>query len=105
MKLSNAAFCSNSERLDPGTLLSISVPSRPWAHLIHIPRNRYSHARNLYSHPRNRYPHPPGIPIHIAPESLFACPGICKSRLFSRRVQITGTIRQDYSANKGRHHD
>jgi hypothetical protein len=36
----------------------------------------YSHPRNLYSHPRNPYSHPPGIFIHIAPESLFTCPGI-----------------------------
>src|SRR5580704_4667093 len=36
----------------------------------------YSHPRNLYSHARNPYSHPPGIFIHIAPESLFTCPGI-----------------------------
>src|ERR1700723_18663 len=36
----------------------------------------YSHPRNLYSHARNPYSHPPGIFIHIAPESVFTCPGI-----------------------------
>src|SRR5580704_12830093 len=36
----------------------------------------YSHPRNLYSPARNPYSHPPGIFIHIAPESLFTCPGI-----------------------------
>src|SRR6266851_1294137 len=36
----------------------------------------YSHPRNLYSHARNPYSHPPVIFIHIAPESVFTCPGI-----------------------------
>src|SRR5216684_1379266 len=40
----------------------------------------YSHPRNLYSHARNPYSHPPGIFIHIAPESVFTCPGIRKLR-------------------------
>src|SRR5216684_4891209 len=33
-------------------------------------------SRNLYSHARNPYSHPPGIFIHIAPESVFTCPGM-----------------------------
>ena len=58
-------------KLDPETSISTPVPTR----LFHRGSD-YSHPRNLYSHARNPYSHPPGIFIHIAPESLFTCPGI-----------------------------
>ena len=58
-------------KLDPETSISTPVPTR----LFHRGSD-YSHPRNLYSHARNPYSHPPGISIHIAPESVFTCPGI-----------------------------
>ena len=58
-------------KLDPETSISTPVPTR----LFHRGSD-YSHPRNLYSHARNPYSHPPGIFIHIAPESVFTCPGI-----------------------------
>src|ERR1700722_8528739 len=58
-------------KLDPETSISIPVPTR----LFHRGSD-YSHPRNLYSHARNPYSHPPGIFIHIAPESVFTCPGM-----------------------------
>src|ERR1035437_7125959 len=51
-------------KLDPETSISIPVPTRLF------------HRGSDYSHPRNLYSHPPGIFIHIAPESVFTCPGI-----------------------------
>jgi Phage integrase family len=68
-------------KLDPETSISIPVPTR----LFHRGSD-YSHARNLYSHARNPYSHPPGIFIHIAPESVFTCPGI--RNIDSRRMII-----------------
>ena len=58
-------------KLDPETSISTPVLTR----LFHRGSD-YSHPRNLYSHARNPYSHPPGIFIHIAPESVFTCPGI-----------------------------
>src|SRR5438552_12372367 len=58
-------------KLDPETSISTPVPTR----LFHRGSD-YSHPRNLYSHARNPYSHPLGIFIHIAPESVFTCPGI-----------------------------
>src|ERR1700722_5467690 len=58
-------------KLDPETSISIPVPTR----FFHRGSD-YSHPRNLYSHARNPYSHPRGIFIHIAPESVFTCPGI-----------------------------
>ena len=69
-------------KLDPETSISTPVPTR----LFHRGSD-YSHPRNLYSHARNPYSHPPGIFIHIAPESVFTCPGI---RTFIRLSQRAG---------------
>src|SRR5438552_2652383 len=62
-------------KLDPETSISTPVPTR----LFHRGSD-YSHPRNLYSHARNPYSHPLGIFIHIAPESVFTCPGIRSSQ-------------------------
>jgi hypothetical protein len=81
-------------KLDPETSISTPVPTR----LFHRGSD-YSHPRNLYSHARNPYSHPPGISIHIAPESVFTCPGIrtlraicLQSWIQSRASRIDQTI-------------
>jgi hypothetical protein len=48
-------------RFQPASFIAVRI--------IHIPGISIHNARNPYSHP-------PGILIHIAPESVFTCPGI-----------------------------
>jgi hypothetical protein len=78
--LSSTAFRSYSESL----IQKRQYQPRP---------TRLFHRGSDYSHPRNPYSHPPGISIHIAPESVFTCPGIRTGRtagagLFQGRIRV-----------------
>ncbi len=89
--LSSATSTPNSENLISEKLISFQVLPPGYGDLRESHRrNQYSHPRNVYSHPRNSYSHRPVTSIHIAPYSLFTCPGICRTYqpLPVRRVYI-----------------
>lgn len=63
MKLSNAAFCSNSESSIPERYYQSRFHPDLGPHLIHIP--------GTVIHMPGIFIHIPGIGIHILPEFLF----------------------------------
>src|SRR3984957_3358221 len=74
-------------KLDPETSISTPVPTRLF------------YRGSDYSHPRNPYSHPPGIFIHIAPESVFTCPGI-RARLRTPLERYRAALRSPFALNK-----